>query len=76
MTEIGWIRKMKAPCRSCSNKGCGTYHDICPEYKEWKAEIEAVSVSRQKEGQKHREYVKPSTFKCRKNTKAFKRHMK
>lgn len=23
------------PCKNCPNKGCGTYHDECPEYQEF-----------------------------------------
>lgn len=27
---------MQAPCKSCNKKGCGSYHDICPEYQTFK----------------------------------------
>ena len=23
---------MKPPCKTCKNKGCGSYHDICAPY--------------------------------------------
>ena len=26
----------EAPCKDCPKKGCGAYHDKCPEYKEFK----------------------------------------
>ena len=25
------------PCKNCSRRGCGAYHDICKEYQEVKA---------------------------------------
>ena len=27
---------MNAPCEHCERKGCGAYHDICPEYQEYR----------------------------------------
>ena len=27
---------MKAPCLNCPKVGCGSYHDICPEYQEYR----------------------------------------
>ncbi len=27
---------MKVPCMNCPKVGCGSYHDICPEYQEFK----------------------------------------
>lgn len=29
-----------APCKSCKRRGCGSYHDQCPAYQEWAAEME------------------------------------
>lgn len=26
------------PCKDCPKKGCGVYHDKCPEYQEYKKE--------------------------------------
>lgn len=28
-----------APCKDCERKGCGSYHDQCPEYLAWKKEL-------------------------------------
>lgn len=25
----------KSPCADCPKKGCGAYHDICPDYQPW-----------------------------------------
>ena len=27
-----------APCKECSMKGCGAFHDVCPDYQNWKAQ--------------------------------------
>lgn len=27
---------MICPCRNCPRKGCGSHHDDCATYKEWK----------------------------------------
>ena len=29
---------MAAPCKTCDNKGCGSYHDKCLVYLNWKEE--------------------------------------
>lgn len=31
-----------APCKTCPDKGCGSRHDSCPAYQEWRAEMDAV----------------------------------
>lgn len=31
---------MEAPCGKCERKGCGSYHDTCEKYKEYKRESE------------------------------------
>ena len=28
------------PCRHCPDKGCGSYHDICPEYLAWRKKVD------------------------------------
>ncbi len=30
----------ESPCKDCQNKGCGAYHDECPEYQEYKIKHE------------------------------------
>lgn len=37
------------PCKTCDRKGCGSYHDICEKYKEWKREYELVKNARRHE---------------------------
>lgn len=29
------MKKGPSPCIDCPKKGCGAYHDICPEYQAW-----------------------------------------
>lgn len=37
---------MKCPCISCEKKGCGVYHDICPDYKEWQKKRQSAATRR------------------------------
>lgn len=30
------------PCKDCERKGCGTYHDECQIYLEWKEKKKAI----------------------------------
>ena len=39
--------KGECPCKSCPNKGCGSYHDVCEKYLPWQAENEAENIRRQ-----------------------------
>lgn len=38
-----------APCIKCERKGCGTYHDQCPEYIAYKNELKKLYEARKKE---------------------------
>lgn len=38
----------RCPCVDCQNKGCGSYHDKCEPYKEFKAEVEKTSLNKLK----------------------------
>ena len=42
---------MIAPCMDCPNKGCGAYHNECPEYLSWKNELDTKNekIRNQKE---------------------------
>ncbi len=40
--NMGVIPRGSVPCGSCERKGCGSYHDICPEYKAYKDKIAEV----------------------------------
>lgn len=37
---------MKAPCKNCTRKGCGAYHDKCPEYMEFRKNQAEISNKR------------------------------
>lgn len=39
---------MKAPCLDCPKVGCGSYHDICPTYQEFRAIKEREYSERKK----------------------------
>ena len=39
---------MKCPCANCEKKGCGSYHDNCKPYQEYKAEVARTSQNRMK----------------------------
>ena len=36
------------PCKACENKGCGSYHDVCPEYQKWRALVDARNEAERK----------------------------
>lgn len=52
----------RPPCKDCERKGCGSYHDECPEYLKWKEDTRRV-----KPESGCREYIKESTFRNRMN---------
>ena len=57
---------MECPCKDCPQKGCGAYHDICPEHTEWKEEFEKEKqVIQKKKEYLGRGYIKDSTFNSR-----------
>lgn len=29
-----------APCKYCERKGCGAYHNECPDYKKYREDVE------------------------------------
>lgn len=29
-------KDMEVPCKYCERKGCGTYHDVCSEYRNFR----------------------------------------
>lgn len=39
----------KGPCKDCENKGCGSYHDRCEKYQEYKQKIEKAREKRELE---------------------------
>lgn len=61
----------KPPCGKCERKGCGSYHDVCKEYQEWKRDYEKSKAPREQ----HRDYIKKTTYKSRTGN-IFKSHKK
>ena len=41
-----------APCKDCPKKGCGVYHDKCPEFQEYKRKTD-IEKNRRKEERKY-----------------------
>lgn len=37
---------ISAPCMNCENKGCGSYHDVCPEYREFRKMRDEINKKR------------------------------
>lgn len=53
------MKKGPAPCIDCPKKGCGAYHDICPDYQEWvNDEVDETEL--------YREYIPQNTWNSRK----------
>lgn len=40
--NMGVVPKGGVPCKDCERKGCGSYHDKCPEYQEYRARVDEV----------------------------------
>lgn len=55
---------MQNPCKDCEKKGCGSYHDQCEKFKEYKEFMQNRKVEKQAY---LRDYLAPSTFKSRTN---------
>lgn len=49
--------KLTAPCIDCDKKGCGSYHDKCPEYQQFKQEKEKELTERLKRRHQLDEYM-------------------
>ena len=54
------------PCKDCDRKGCGSYHDECEQFQEWK-EGQRKRSDTIKDGKKWkgRSYIKESTYRSR-----------
>lgn len=53
------------PCKECENKGCGSFHDKCPEYVSWKNDkaVFDEQVRKQKEEFMDIRFIKKRRFK-------------
>lgn len=40
--KIGIVPQGGVPCKDCERKGCGAYHDQCPEFREYRARVDEV----------------------------------
>lgn len=58
------FRYEQPPCLNCERRGCGSYHDICPEYKQYKDEV-AKNKQLRRNKNTGRDFIKDSTFKSR-----------
>ena len=59
---------MNNPCKYCPRKGCGIYHDVCPEYQEWKKQYDEAKAKLHEQKQLCKKYIiKDCTFKSRGN---------
>lgn len=54
---------MENPCKDCPRQGCGSYHDVCEPYNEWKkAESERWTKINKAKAFHGRDYIKQTTF--------------
>lgn len=51
---------MKCPCIECEKQGCGTYHDQCVAYLEYKNYLDGIRETVRRENQK----PEPRTYRC------------
>lgn len=57
-----------APCKTCENKGCGSYHDECEAYQEYVQYLNDIRNNSRNQNICHKlEYVKDDTFRSRSN---------
>lgn len=57
---------MICPCKDCSNKGCGSYHDKCQAYQDFVAERDKISENKAKKSGRV-PYVNRNTARYRSN---------
>ena len=41
MMDFNRENSHECPCRVCPDKGCGSYHDVCPQYLNWRKKVDA-----------------------------------
>lgn len=58
---------MVNPCGDCPNKGCGTFHDKCTAYQNYRKENEMMNKERGKQNNLYGTYVNEATAKSRSN---------
>ena len=40
MMDFNRENSHECPCRRCPKKGCGSYHDVCAEFRKWRKKID------------------------------------
>lgn len=40
--NTGVVPQGGVPCKDCERKGCGAYHDQCPEFQAYRAKVDEV----------------------------------
>ena len=61
----GYIYMKTAPCVNCERKGCGSYHDQCPLYLEFKKKKEK-EYNKRKEAKDERDWIRKSVDRNKK----------
>lgn len=59
---------MKAPCANCPKKGCGSYHDECPDYISFKKSQEDL-YKRRKEAKDRRIFITEEVERIKRRSK-------
>ena len=64
----------KSPCATCDRKGCGSYHDECPDYQKWVSDgrDNKKNIPATRDTKPHMERSK--SFRASKNCTVFKTH--
>lgn len=42
---------MQGPCKDCEHLGCGSYHDQCEKYQEFKTQLATISKEMRKDNE-------------------------
>lgn len=68
---------MRTPCLGCPKVGCGSYHDECKEYIQYRLNKNKENLARSKEYEAtHGTFVNNHTYSSRVGTSPFKCHKK
>lgn len=45
---MNYYLKLYSPCKECKNKGCGSFHDRCKKYQDYKKELDKREKEKKK----------------------------
>lgn len=48
MMDFDKANRSNCPCRDCPGKGCGAYHNQCPDYLKWRKELDERNEAERK----------------------------